>query len=70
MFKYFFHVEILCGSMRHILPHFKINSAIFTHAMGNNVALENIKNYFAIRGGSRKNIAKKIIPSVPTSKNV
>jgi len=26
--------------------------------------------YFTIRGGSRKKIAKKIIPSVPTSKKV
>jgi hypothetical protein len=29
-----------------------------------------VKSYFAIRGGSRKKIAKKIIPRVPTSKNV
>jgi hypothetical protein len=27
-------------------------------------------DYFAIRGGSRKKIAKKIIPKVPISKNV
>jgi hypothetical protein len=27
-------------------------------------------HYFATRGGSRKKIAKKIIPRVPTSKNV
>ncbi len=27
-------------------------------------------NYFTIRGGSLKNIAKKIIPRVPTSKKV
>jgi hypothetical protein len=26
--------------------------------------------YFAMRGGSRKKIAKKIIPSVPTSRKV
>jgi hypothetical protein len=26
--------------------------------------------YFAIRGGSRKKIAKKIIPNVPINKNV
>ncbi len=29
-----------------------------------------IKNYFTIRGGSLKKIAKKIIPNVPTNKNV
>jgi len=27
-------------------------------------------NYFTMRGGSLKNIAKKIIPKVPTNKNV
>jgi len=27
-------------------------------------------SYFAIRGGSRKKIAKNKIPNVPTSKNV
>jgi len=31
---------------------------------------EQVVYYFAIRGGSRKKIAKKMIPSVPTSKNV
>jgi len=29
-----------------------------------------LTDYFAIRGGSRKKIAKKRIPRVPTSKNV
>ena len=27
-------------------------------------------NYFTMRGGSRKKIAKKIIPNVPTNKKV
>jgi hypothetical protein len=30
----------------------------------------NIRVYLRIRGGSRKKMAKKIIPNVPTNKNV
>lgn len=39
-----------------------------THSKRNSI--QNKMNYFAIRGGSLKKIAKKMIPNVPISKKV